>query len=268
MNGKLIAAFVLISQISYAQMPVGKIENLNANYRSPAGTGKVAYLNIEDFGEYKNANLEVENYNGLLQFMIEDKQFELDLSMLGISDAEEINFSTLNFQNSDSSIGLNVASGMAKDQEKDFNLSFSSASITCQKAQTYEDIKTELLANCLNNANISLGKLDFQKQELTLQSFVQDNLEIQGGFDLSNFKVNIASGKYKAETKSSVSSGMTIKLEGLTNYNIDEKIIEIKIDKAKAGIFSIKSKIFDELRKIESESITVNEPFIYITLED
>lgn len=264
----LLATCALISSFTFAQLPVGKIQNLNANYRSPAGTGKVQYINLSDFGEYSNADVEVENYNGLLQFSIADKQFELDLSMLGITDAEEINFSNLNFLNETSQINLSISKANAKDSEKDLNMDFSGASVTCKRKVKYDDIKTDLLKNCLDNSNISLSKLNLNKSSFQMKSLVSDDFEIQGGFDLSSFKIDVFNNKFKAETKSSISSGLTIKLEGTSVYKVDESIIEIRIDKAKAGILNIKSKLFDALKDMESESISVREPFIYIDLND
>lgn len=269
MNGKLLAACALLSQMTFAELPIGKIQNLNANYRSPAGTGKVQFLNLENFGEFKDASLKVENEAGLLQFSIlggeEEKQFELDLSMLGISDAEEINFSNLNFQNTAPGISLNISKANAKDGQKDFSMDFSGAGITCRRIKSYEDIKVDLLKNCLDNSNITLSKLNFNKNSFQMFNLTNDQ-EILGGFDLSSFKIDIYNNKLKAETKSSISSGITIKLEGTSEYKISENIIELRIDKAKAGILNIKSKLFDELKQMESESITVREPYIYIDL--
>lgn len=266
MNFKILSTCLLLNAYTFAQLPKGEITSLNANYNSPEGTGKATYINIEDFGEYRNQDLFVENQNGLLRFIVDDKNFELDLSMLGINDAEKINLNTVNFKNNDAQILLNASKANATDP--DFKLDINGAAITCNKTMSNEDIKKELLGNCLKYSKISLNKLNFNKENLNLESLVSEEVINGDSFDLSALKIDITNGVLKAEMKSSISQGITLKLEGRTSYQLENNLVEIRIDKAKAGILNIKGKLFEALEKMDSETISVSEPYIRIQLKD
>lgn len=265
---KTILAVSLIACV-HAQdnptLPKGSINNLNAKYISPRGNGTAKQINLEDFGNYSNANLEVENYNGILMFSVEDKSFELDLSMLGINDAEKINLSALNFSNANNKIGLNFGSAAANDPE--FNLGVNNGSISCIRTQTFEDIKDDLLAACLKNGNFSLGR--FNMRSLDSQFYnILDESPLGSDMSLESIKLNISNHRMKGELKGNVTKGVTVKIEGASWYNPNNNEVKIKIDKAKAGWLNVKGTIFKELGKIQSENLRVNEPYIFFYLKD
>ncbi|WP_157680509.1 hypothetical protein [Bacteriovorax sp. Seq25_V] len=265
MKSKLFSTLILFHLFAYAELPNGQIQALNANYNSPTGTGTAKYINIDEFGEYRNPQLEVENYNGTLMFSIEDKSFELDLSMLGVSDAQTIGLNNLNFSNNSKNIALNFSSAKALDD--DFSFSVSNPSVDCTRTGIFDDIKTDLLSNCLKYSKLRISRLDFRSDTSEFTNLITEEEITSSKIDLSDFKLDINSGKFKGEVKSSMSQGLTIKVEGLSQFKVESNQIEIKLDKAKAGIFNIKSKIFDELEKMDSDTISVREPYITIQLK-
>ncbi len=265
MKSKLLSTLFLFQIFSYAELPNGQIQTLNANYLSPTGTGTAKYINITDFGEFRNPQLEVENYNGILMFSVEDQAFELDLSMFGISDARSISLSSLSFNNDPKKLALSFSSAKALDD--DFQLSVSGPSVDCTRTSKFDDIKVDLLSNCLKNSKFRISSLDFQSDKSEFTNLIDEEGTASNKIDLSDFKLDINSGKFKGEVKSSMSKGLTIKVEGLSKFKIETNEIEIKLDKAKAGIFNIRSTIFNELQKMDSDTLHVNEPYITIQLK-
>lgn len=255
-------------------LPKGKLDNLNANYRSPAGTGKADYINFQDFGEYRSADLEVENYNGLLIFNLrddnEDKSFELDLSTFGITDADVINLSRLNFSNTEKNINLNISSANA--QAQDASTSFNNGRISCTRDKVHSDITDDLLSACLKNASLSVNNMRLNSGKSEFVSFVPSEfgeIDILGSsIKIDNLSINIGGHNFKGQVKGDVTKGMKVKFEGQTHYFIDKKQIRVKLTKAKAGFINVKKTLFKELKKAQSETLTVREPYIYIQLKD
>lgn len=272
-HASLLCALSITAHATDSQgLPQGKLNNLSAKYQSPSGTGKAAYINFQDFGEYRNADLEVENYNGLLIFNLrdenEDKSFELDLSTFGITDADSINLNQLNFSNDAKRINLNINSANAKAEDK--STSFSGASINCHRDKVFEDITDDLLSACLKNSSLSISNLNIRSGKSEFVSIVTneyDEVEILGSaIKLDYLKLNINGHNFKGETKGDVTKNVKVKFEGQTHYFQDKRQVRVKISKAKAGFISVKGTIFKELKKAQSDNLRVNEPYIYINL--
>jgi hypothetical protein len=247
------------------KLPTGSIKNLTSNYVSPRGNGNAQYINLSEFGEYTDAALEVENYNGLLMFMLDDKNFEIDISMLGVTDADKIDLKAMSFNHNENEIKLSASSLKANDP--DFNASISSPSINCRKSAEYDDVKDQILSACLTTGYLSLGRINFQNNKSHFYNLVDEGT-LGSSFKLDYLKLNINRNSFKGEFKGDVSKGIKVKMEGNTWYNPESNVVKIKIDKAKAGFINIKNTIFKELKNNESDKLRVDKPYIFISLED
>ena len=247
-------------------LPTGYIENLNAAYNTPKGSASADVVNIEGFGNYVRPQMDVENYKGLLIFSFEDKQFELDISMLGITDAERIDVGSLEFGNDDAKINLSLDGADAFDPT--FRINIRNAFIECLRSDQYEDIKDDLLSACLSNSKISLGEAYFMSEDSEFYS-LYDEYEIMGDtFDLQDLDVNVRNGKLKAEFRSSLSKGIKVKIEAETSYDTQNKRVVINLRKAKASFLNIKNTIFNELEKMDTEGLEVQRPYIYFNFSE
>ncbi len=267
-RSKSIFLVSLLSTFAIANesLPKGYIQELNARYDSPSGLASASKVQIEDFGDYTNPKMEVENYNGLLVFLFEDKQFELDISMLGITDAEQIDVADLNFTNNDVEIDLSVEGADAFDPT--FRTNVRDAKFNCLRESQYEDIKDDLLSACLSNSDITLNQAYFKSETSEFYS-VLNNEEILGdAFDLEDLVIRINEGELKAQFKSSLSKGVKIKIEAETSYDIQNKRVVVNLKKAKASFFNIKGTIFKELESMQVEGLEVDRPYIYFSFEE
>ncbi|OIQ19584.1 MAG: hypothetical protein BM556_03615 [Bacteriovorax sp. MedPE-SWde] len=257
-----------------AGLPKGKLDNLNAKYSTPSGTGSADYVKFQEFGEYTSPKLEVENYNGLLVFNLtgenEDKSFELDLSALGITDADRINLSQLYFNNSEKKIGLRMASANARAE--DMSTSFNGASINCNREKVYDDVTDDLLSACLKSASVSLNNLRLNTGKSEFVSIIPNEYgdgEILGSqISLDKLRININNHSFSGQIKGDVTKGMKVKFEGQTHYFQAKRQVRIKLTKAKAGFINVKKTLFKELRKAQSDTMKVNAPYIYIQLSE
>ena len=80
---------------------------------------------------------------------------------------------------------------------------------------------------------------------------------------ISNLKLTSQNNKMNYQIKA---SGYNIKGHGETYYQ--DGLVKIKISTAKVGFLNVRGKFFSELRKMESNTIRVNEPWIEIDLAE
>ena len=265
---KTILAIAILSSIQAEEapsLPKGIINNLNANYVSPRGSGTAKHINLEEFGQFDNAKLEVENYNGLLMFSVEDKSFELDLSMLGINDADKINLGQLHFTNQGKQIKLSLGSAAANDTE--FNLGINGGSINCTRIQELTDIKDDLLNACLKNGNFSINRFNMQSAGSQFYNILNE-APLGSDIKLESIRLNISNNSLRGELKGNVTQDVKVKIEGGSWYNPANNEIKLRIDKAKAGWFNVKKTLFKELSKMQSDTLKVRSPYIYFYLKD
>ncbi len=247
----LFLSFLLVNSAIAQEtpsLPIGTIDNLSMNYTSPDGGGQVESLNLDDIGEYTDAALSVNNYSGLLIFGLEDKTFEIDISMLGVSDADTINISRLNYKNDSTNLSLNFSK---LESTKDTGITrLGKSKINCQGST----INEELLLACLKTGKLNLTNMFIKsskgKKDVSLRYF---NLSIKNGSLFANFK-------------GSITKNINTKIWGRISYDSQLREITLKITKAKAGIIGVKGKIFNELKKNETENMRVEQPYIYIRL--
>ncbi len=266
-NGLLILSLGLLSFSSFAAepaLPNGFIDTLNATYRTPSGSASATEVGISGFGEYKNPSMTLRNENGLLVFKFQENQFELDISMLGVTDAEKIDLSALNFHNDSENFFLSVEDVNARDTE--FNTSLQSAFIDCKREKRYEDVADDLLSACLKNSEIKAVSGDFSSKTNSFYN-VFDNETLGDEFTLSDLNIAVKNGKLKGSFKSNISKGVRVKLEADTSYNVESREVTVKITKAKASFLDIRKTIFKELGKLEVEGLRVEKPFIYFTID-
>lgn len=246
--------------------PVGKIRQLSADYVSPRGEGSAKEIAIKDFGDFLNPRLEVENYNGILMFTVQNETFELDLSSLPIKDADKIDLSNLNFTNNDSLFNLDA--GYLTAAGEGFNTKISGPSLECQKQEREGDEIEQLLQNCFNFMNLSVNGAHFKSDERQFYNLTNEYETLGSAVEIDELKLNFRGGKFSGRLKGNISKGTTVKFEGHGAYDVDNKILNIRIDKAKAGLFNVRRTIFNELEKMESNTIEVDEPNIYIIMRD
>lgn len=246
--------------------PIGNITTLNAEYVSPQGTGTVNAISIQGFGDFSNPQLEVENYNGILMFTVDNDSFELDLSTLQIQDADKIKIDNLNYTNNDTSLGLNLSNISASGEG--FSTSLSNTKVECQKAAREGKEYEQLLQNCFNFLSLNVDRARFKSSKRSFYNLTNEYETLGDAVQIDELKLDIRNGKFNGRLKGNISKGVTVKFEGRASYDMSNRIVNIKISKAKAGLFNVRGTIFKELEEFESDTIEVDEPNIYIIIPE
>lgn len=249
-----------------SSFPLGRIVQLNALYSSPQGNGEAKEVSIEGFGDFINPKLEVENYNGILMFSVENEAFELDLSSLPIRDANNIQLSNINYTNGDNDLSLGLTNINATGEG--FRTTLKNSRIQCQKKERQGSEVEQLLQNCFNHLTLNVDEAYFKSNERSFYNVTNEYEALGDAVDIDGISLKIRNGKFEGNLKGNISKGIKVKFEGRSTYDVDNKIINLKIEKAKAGFFSVRRTIFKELKRFESNTIEVDEPNIYIIIEE
>lgn len=261
---KKLIATILLSTLSFASLPEGQFSNLNASYETPIGSATADYLNIDGFGTYHNPELSVENKDGLLVFGFEGKEFEIDLSLFAVRDADYINVQDMNFSNSKRGIDLSFYNLNASSEG--YSTDILKGSAECKRQRTYTDPSDDLIMNCLNTSEVSVSSFSFVSESSSFESLIGEKSFETSQITLDNIQMTINRGYVYGSFSSNLSFGMSISFSGNIDYQKDNEMIVVEVEDVRAGFFSIRAKLFTELEANAPDNFLVAEPYIYIDL--
>lgn len=232
---------------AFAQFPITNIENFTGNYAEPSGEATATNFSYETINFGKNPVFTVERQAGFINLRTPDKEFTWENPPAFIDELNTLNWQNIRLNSDDNHFSLNVPRFNGNSDEASF--STSNLSLNCAHAgNQYQDLASELLDACLNNsADLSTSAISFSNARGTTLSRLN--------FDIRKNKLNF-----------SVNVGVTVKGDGQVWYEHGNKMIRIKIDRAKAGFLNVRGKLFNELKALESNKIRVHEPWIEIEL--
>jgi hypothetical protein len=243
---KIIVAMALgLSSVSsFADFPESNIQEFQGSYNSPSGTAKANRFSFTgvDFGE--NPEFSVEKQAGV--FFLETPNESLQIEGLPemISELQELRWNGVSLKTVPGSIDLDLLNitGSAPDN----SLLINDLKLDCQHGVVQGELMEEILDSCLNTNGVFTLKLVKTTKEGKTDKI--ENIWLSTKDTKMSFKLKAA--------------GATIKGRGATFY--EANTVKIRIDKAKAGFFNVRGKLFKELKKMESENISVNLPWIEI----
>lgn len=133
----------------------------------------------------------------------------------------------------------------------------------------------ELIESCLNGTgSIRLRKVQYVSalRHDTFSDILRAltralELPTRSDTTVEDLKLDIRSNKFKGEVSIDAGISATVKFEGLVSYSKVEGKTSIRLDKAKALFLDVRGKIFDELEKIQSDTLVVERPWIHILSE-
>tara|TARA_B100001971_G_C18268046_1_gene596600 strand:- start:33062 stop:33775 length:714 start_codon:yes stop_codon:yes gene_type:complete len=229
---------IVLSTGAFAQIPNVKIENFKADYTSPSGQGSAdtfLYDN-EDYGK----NFSVELQSGSLILNTENGDFSLDSLPAQVSEWKNLKVEKVDLNASDKSISLRSERiEYTNGEDKDGYIS--GISLDCELNQ--KTMLDSALDMCLNK------KMTFY-------------LPFVGGMSINNINIWTDNNKLNFSLK----NGVWIKGYGGIFYDEDQRKIRIRIDKAKTGFINVTGKVFSELKAMENEFVSVNRPWVEISL--
>jgi hypothetical protein len=240
---KILITILSVTSIAFAQVPTTSVNNFNLNYNDPSGVAAANHLIVPGYSFENSPKFTVENQAGNFILETENESLTIENIPEQIIELEKLTVENLNLETNNSKIFLSVDT--LTGNNLDANIDVRALSIDCKYKHLSEDVKDEVLNSCVNN----IGRIKIDK-------FANDGKDVVNNADL-DFNNNKLNFRVKA-------AGFNIKGSGKAYYT--PGLLRIKIEKAKVGILNVKSKMFDELEKVQSPRVRVSNPWIEIDL--
>lgn len=245
-------------------------KNGKIDYSSNSGVA-----NFEELAIYeKTFDFEINDFETTIEKFEESVEFSFLNTKLRLKDSLYETFSSYNriyldfdgLSSNEKNLSIN-ATALLLDGEQYFE--FSRLEGQCDGLTEKED-PYQFINLCLNDGMLAVGEGKFTKTEMFPKMFELMGRPLQTKIgDISkftNFFMTIESGKVHAKLKVRQGIEVKVNIEAQADFNKQDKLLRIHLQKAKASFFSIKKKILDELRQNQSEKFWVENDFIYMKL--
>jgi hypothetical protein len=266
----LALGLVLVSGVSFAAEPLNvTVKNFNFSYKDPHGDGSATSFTRNQLVD-EEVHVAVDRIDKDLKFSVtgsESHEFELKDAPSFMTEAETMSVNGFNLSLLDRVV-LTLASG--RFNSKDDSMKLDGLSLDCARDLTKTEIMDQLLAGCIQKMTLKSSKFSSQAEEgfvSLLSTSISSALSDKGDLGINSLNLKTNAGKYdlSADVKSSISG--TVKSNGNMSYDEKAGKLTLKISEVKFGILNITGKVFDELKKKESEKMKVKEPYVYYTLK-
>ncbi|WP_372655807.1 hypothetical protein [Halobacteriovorax sp.] len=268
MKNLILSAMVIATTSSYADFKSIEVSDFTGNYRKPDGSATAAKLTIpESITSRINIELKGVEDGYLLEFGNEEFHFKNPPSF--INDIDSASWSKINYTTK--STQMNGSIDFMSSNVADSEMNIQKLSAKCYENRAFPEMYgLQLLDACLTNSKFSVSY--FRSNQLS--SAYNILLELPGienvvasDISIKNATLSTSKNSFKFAGKVDLGISANIKIEGKSQLDKENNKVILKIDKAKASFLNIKGRLFDELKKSESKTFKVNEPYIYIYLK-
>lgn len=262
---KMFFALVLVSMTAKAQTDTLYVSNFNFDYTNPQGRGSA-----ENLGSKSSLRAAVD-------LLVDRVDREFKLTVLGdheavydfknapdfMVDAERMAIRSFNLNLVKERLNASLAAGTFESRKD--NLRLDGLSLDCARASEESTTVDQLLQGCTQALTFKLSKF-VSSESISAFEEVLD-LPRGGSVQVSSLELKIRSKKFdlSGEVRAQVSG--KVKASGQMSYESQRGQLAIKISEVKFGFLNITSKVFDELKKNESDRFTVKEPYVYYQLK-
>lgn len=262
---KLLFALVLCVDVAMAGPLAVNVKNFNFNYTNPHGEGSANSFSrnqIADQAVFVQVDKVFESFV-LNVSGAETQEFVLENAPSFMIDAETMSVQGFN-------LGLNQQLMMTMtagrfDSRSD-SLKLDGLSLDCQRDSNRAEVMDQLIAGCLQKLNLRTSKFSSQASEEVLFQAL-GMAAPKAAIGVNGLDVKISAGKYSlsADVKADVSG--KVRSSGTMSYDQASGVMTIKISEVKFSFLNITGKVFEELKKQESEKLKVKQPYVYLQLK-
>ena len=267
---KIIFMSLFISSMAYGQATQVNVQNFNFNYQAPFGDGTADTFSYEKTRKsHQSVHVEKvgEEFKMILEG-VENQELIFKDAPDMIKNAELMNLKKVNFSFAEK-ISLDIGSANFHSPEQDIEMK--ALSLNCDLVKAQKEILDQALLGCIQKMTLkssgfsTSGESSFSN---AIMSAVDERYNaIQGSVGIKNLSMKVNSGKFdlSADVKAQISG--TAKASGSLKYDQSTRKLTVKISEVKFGILNVTSQVFNELKKQESATLKVNEPYVHITLK-
>ena len=256
-------ALALCSGFVHAQTQV-HVKNFNFSYQNPHGQGEATSFSRSKSTTSDSVNVSVDKIDQEFHIQVtggEEHEFIFKDAPSFMTDAETINLSGFNLDLNDQ---LNLKVSSARFNSHSDSLQLDGLTLACQKLGVEENLMDQLISGCVQKMSFKSSKFSSQNSDALIASALD---EMMAGIGVNSVDFAINNGKFdlSAEVKAQISG--KVKSSGNMSYDSVTGKLSVKISEVKFGFLNITSKVFDELKKQESDRLTVKAPYVYLLVK-
>lgn len=242
---KLLSILTTTLVLLIPQSQTTLVDTLNLNFENNAGSATVSRAKFQLDGQeydFTNTTFDVTSNQGVLTIESPKDNFSYALNVALINGVSK---ATLTNVSAEVSLGLVSARVPSARLEKDAKTTeIDNFTLNCRANNRMSDA----INACVNLGQLNLGR------------YFQDST------DLRDAKVSIQRGKLTFEVK--VAGIGKINGNGSVTHDEAGQIIAIRIDKVKYGILDITGRFFSMVADLESDSVKVARPNIFVSYQE
>lgn len=269
----LFFSLLFISSFSHAETVAVSIKNFNFTYQNPHGSGSATSFSRSGFVADEGVSVSVDKLDKDFKLLVsgaENQEFELKNAPSFMTEAETMTVSGFNLDLADR-LNLNMASGRFNSTKDELKLD--GLNLDCSRDAAHAEVMDQLISGCIQKMTLKTAKFSQSAHEglvsaleSALSAALTEN-SMLGGVGVSALDLKTNAGKYdlSAEVKAQVSG--KVKSNGNMSYDAPTGKLTLKISEVKFGFLNITGKVFDELKKQQSETLKVNEPYVYYSVK-
>lgn len=264
---KLLCVLVVFADLALAAPVVTNVtvKDFNFTYTNPNGTGTAASFERSQLIDQK---ITVQVQKVATDFVLnvsgaENQEFVLENAPSFMTEADTMKVSGFNL---DFSQQLKMSLASANFKSYSDSLSLSGVTLDCARNTVQGEIMDQIISGCFKNMSFKSTQFSSQNYAEALMSALVDKA-VQGSIGVSALDFKITNGNYSlnANVKAEVSG--KVRSSGNMSYDQNTGLITLKISEVKFSILNVTGKVFDELKKMESDNLKVNRPYVYIKVK-
>ena len=271
---KLLIGLVLMSGFAEAQDLAVSVKNFNFTYQNGNGSGSAASFYVTPRNPENNVKVQVAKVAQDFQLTVTGsgvEQYEFKNAPSFMTEAERMTISNFNLSFTDK---LTASLAQGRFQSPNDELKLDGLTLDCARVTTHEEVMDQLIAGCIQRMNLKSSKFSSSSAEESLAQLLSHSIAMAmndgrgiDGVGVNSLELKTNGGKYDlaAEVKAQVSG--KVKSNGNMSYDAKTGKLTLRISEVKFSILNITGKVFDELRKQESDKLQVREPFVYYTIK-
>lgn len=266
-------SFLFLLNIAHASDLEINVKNFNFTYSDPHGAGTAAsFSRSPALSEVVNVSVDkVDKDFKLTVTGAENLEFTLADAPSLLTEAEQMVVKDFNLTLSNK-VSLSLLQGVFTS--KNDNLKLDGLNLNCERNLAQAEIMDQLILGCIQKMSFKTSKFSSQAEEglvglmtSSIVSALDEGRGVAADLGINSVNLTTSGGKYDltAEVKAQISG--KVKSSGFMSYDPTKGLLTLKIAEVKFGLFSVTGKVFDELKKKESEKLKVKEPYVYYSIK-
>lgn len=245
------------------------VKNFNFTYTNPHGEGSASSFSRTSIinEELKVSVDKIDKDFKLGVSGAETQEFVLKDAPSFMTEADTMSVSNFNL---DFAQKLNLSLGAGRFNSPDNSLKLDGLVVDCIRDVKQTEVMDQVISGCIQKMSFKSSKFQSQDADESLAAVLSETIsKAIDGSDVTVKSVDLKTnaGKYDLSADVNAQVSGKVKSNGNMVYDPASGKLTLKISEVKFSILNITGKVFEELKKKESDKLKVKEPYVYYSIK-